>query len=243
MAYVSADAVQFLPDGQLASGSEAARAAVSRLLAAPHTRIQWHAGTVVVAPGGEVAHVQGSYSYDHDAGGGANAVDRGRLIEVWKRRADGGWRCVFGSWTPETGASPAAAPAPARVPIVPTAPSAAPSPSPSPAPSPARTAEARYGAAPVGYLDALHQYFQDHLKDPESIQYQTVTEPEPGSLNGASGGVLMRNTREYGWLVKATINARNPQGAYVGPKTYQFLFRGEKLVRATAPLPDGEMLN
>ena len=51
----------------------------------------------------------------------------------------------------------------------------------------------------------------------------------------------MRETREYGWTVKATINAKDSHDSYVGFKTYTFLFRGEKIVDARLPLPGDEM--
>jgi hypothetical protein len=101
----------------------------------------------------------------------------------------------------------------------------------------------KYGDVPVNYLQTIRQYFQEHLVDPQSIQYQEVTNPEQGALSGISSGLLMHEVKNFGWIVKATINARNAHGSYVGFKTYQFLFRGEQLVRATAPPPAGEMIN
>ena len=39
----------------------------------------------------------------------------------------------------------------------------------------------------------------------------------------------------YGWLVKATINAKNSYGGYIGFKTYTFLFRGEAITDTIDP--------
>jgi len=53
--------------------------------------------------------------------------------------------------------------------------------------------------------------------------------------------LLLREKRDYGWTVKATINAKDSHDRYVGFKTYTFLFRGEKIVDARLPLPGDEI--
>jgi hypothetical protein len=94
---------------------------------------------------------------------------------------------------------------------------------------------------PIGYEKAIRQYYLAHLKHPESVQYREITPPEQGYTTEVTGGLLMRETREYGWTVKATINAKDSHDTYVGFKTYTFLFRGEKIVDARLPLPGDEM--
>jgi hypothetical protein len=51
----------------------------------------------------------------------------------------------------------------------------------------------------------------------------------------------MRERRDYGWTVKAIINAKNSRGRYVGLKTYTLLFRGEKIMHALSPLSEDEL--
>ena len=94
---------------------------------------------------------------------------------------------------------------------------------------------------PTDYKQAILKFFQERLKYPESIQYNGITEPQQGYSTAVTGGFLMREKREYGWTVKATINAKNSHDRYVGFKTYTFLFRGEKIVDARLPLPEDEM--
>lgn len=100
------------------------------------------------------------------------------------------------------------------------------------APTEAEMAVADYGAEPQHYLDSIHAYFNQTLKDPASIQYRLVTMPEHGYThfsNAFTGRTL------YGWLVRAEINAKNSYGGYTGFQTYQFLFRGDQLVNVTTP--------
>jgi hypothetical protein len=108
-------------------------------------------------------------------------------------------------------------------------------------PTPAREVATKYGDMPTDYKEAIRKYFLEHLKYPDSVQYQGITKPEQGYTTAVTGAFLMREKREYGWTVKATINAKNSHDSYAGFKTYTFLFRGEKIVDARLPLPGDEM--
>jgi Lipocalin-like domain len=105
---------------------------------------------------------------------------------------------------------------------------------------PARVAATKYGDMPTNYKEAIRKYFLEHLKYPDTIQYREVTKPEQGYTTAVTGTFFMRETREYGWTVKATINATNSNNSYVGFKIYTFLFRGEKIVDTRLPLPGDE---
>jgi hypothetical protein len=99
----------------------------------------------------------------------------------------------------------------------------------------------KYGNIPTDYQQAIQKYFLEHLKYPDSVRYQEITKPEQGYTTTVTGGFFMREKRNYGWTIKATINAKNSRGSYVGFKTYTFLFRGEMIVDARLPLPGDEM--
>ncbi len=107
-------------------------------------------------------------------------------------------------------------------------------------PAPAREAATKYGDTPTHYAEAIRKYFLEHLKHPESVQYRELTAPEQGYTTEITGGLLMHEKRQYGWTVKATINAKDSHDSYVGFRTYTFLFRGEKIVDARLPLPADE---
>jgi hypothetical protein len=94
---------------------------------------------------------------------------------------------------------------------------------------------------PVNYREAIEAYFKRMLKDPDSIRYREVTRPEQGYATTVTGLFVAHESRQLGWTVRATIDAKNSNGGYVGFKTYVFLFRGEKLLSAKAPPPADEM--
>jgi ketosteroid isomerase-like protein len=252
VAFYAADAIARLPDDRLASGGELLRRNVSRFLARPHLSIAWRPIKVELAESGDLAFLTGAYELRFGDSLGAQVSDRGRRLEIWRKRADGNWRCIVDAWNlDEPIAAPSvAAPAnsqgtaPAAGSAAPLVQAERPSPTavPESAPPTAARAEAvKYGDMPAGYQEAIRKYFLEHLKHPDSVQYREITQPEQGYMTAVTGTFFMSEKREYGWMVKATINAKNSQDGYVGFKTYTFLFRGEKIVDARSPLPGDEM--
>jgi ketosteroid isomerase-like protein len=252
MAFYAADAVILLPNDQLASDKEIVRHSVSYLLALPHFSVAWSPIKVQVSWSGEQALLIEAYELRFGDSRGEPVSERGRRLEIWRRQADGIWKCVVDTWNLDDPiAAASAAPLASAQGVLPT-PGAAASPAqPAPAPlagvldagplKPAPTGATKYGEMPTNYKDAIREYFPKHLKHPDSIQYREITSPEQGYTTAVTGTFLMRETLTYGWTVKATINAKNSRDSYVGFKTYTFLFRGEKIVDVRLPLPGDEM--
>jgi ketosteroid isomerase-like protein len=238
MAFYAADAIVLLPDDQLASGKELLRHIVTRLLALPHLSVAWRPINVEVARSGDLALLIGAYELSFGDSRGTPVSDRGRRLEIWRKQVDGTWKCIVDTWNLDKPIAAAAAPPASALGTSPTPGSAAALAAP---PPPARVVATKYGDMPTDYEDVIRKYFLEHLKYPESVQYRDVTTPAQGYTTAVTGTFLMKETREYGWKVKATINAKNSHDSYVGFKTYTFLFRGEKIVDARLPLPGDEM--
>lgn len=241
MSFYAADAIVLLPNEQLASGQEPVRRAVSRLLALTHLSIAWHPIDASVARSGDLAFLVEAYELRFDDSRGAPVSDRGRRLEIWRRQIDGSWKCFVDNWNldaPVTAESAAALAQP-ETPVA-----AAPDPAPaadSGPPAPVHVAATKYGDLPTNYQEAIRKYFLEHLKHPQTVQYREITQPEQGYTTELTGGLLMREKRNYGWTVKVTINAMDSHDHYVGFKSYTFLFRGERIVDARFPLPGDEM--
>ena len=252
MAFYAADAVVLLPNDQLASGSDLLRRSVSDLLALPHLSVIWSPIRVEVTQPGEKALVLDAYELRFEDSRGALVSDRGRRFEIWRRQADGTWKCMVDTWNfDQPIAAPPAVPSESAQATSPTVLSAEPLAKPAPLPhvaapdtgppSPAGSVVTKFGEMPIHYKEAIRKYFLEHLRYPDSVQYREIGDPEQGYTTSVTGTLLMRETHAYGWTVKATINAKNSRDSYVGFKTYTFLFRGEKLVDIRLPLPGDEM--
>jgi len=252
MSFYAANAIVLLPNDQVASGKELVRQTVSRILALPHLSVAWRPIEAKVARSDDLAFLIEAYELRFDDSHGVPVSDRGRRLEIWRMQADGSWKCIVDTWSSDApiAASSASPPASAQA-ASPTAGSAAPlaqaqPPLPAAAlesgpPAPERGAATKYGDMPNNYEESIRKYYLEHLKHPESVQYREITQPQQGYTTEVTGGLLMREKREYGWTVKATINAKDFHNSYVGFKTYTFLFRGEKIVDARLPLPGDEM--
>lgn len=234
MSFYANDAIVLLPKDALTSGKDPIRRAVTHLLALPHLSIAWRPIEVNVARSGDLAFVIGAYELRFDDSHGAPVADRGRRLEVWRKQPDAAWKCIVDTWSLDEPIAAGAPPAPsAQSPPLP----AAALESGPPAPAAAREAGSRYGDQPVHYEEAIREYFREHLKHPESIQYREITRPVQGYLTQVTGGFLMREKREYGWTVRATIDAKDADGGSGDSKIYMFLFRGEDIVDARLSLP------
>jgi ketosteroid isomerase-like protein len=247
MAFYSTDAIVLAPNVQIASDRQLVRQTVTSLLTLPHLSIAWHPIKVEVAASGDLAYLIGAYELRYDEASGARFSDRGKLLEIWRRQSDGSWKCSVDTWNSDgPGAAVAAPAAPATIPVgrLPAAVSESSSPaanSVTPPRSSVQALAADYGDMPTQYEEAVRQYFQMYLKDPDSVRYQEITKPERGYVTTVAGAIFTHEAHLKGWTVRATINARNSRGAYVGFKTYTFLFRGEKIVHTISPLAGGEM--
>jgi len=138
---------------------------------------------------------------------------------------------------PAPAAAPVTSPAPAPAAASPPASAPAPASAPSPVPAAAGSSSKQYGGEPVEYRTAIQQYLHDHLADPEESQVREISAPSQGYLTRLTGTVLMRETRTYGWLVKATVAEHSSSGSGELLRTYTFLFRGEEIVAVQSTLP------
>jgi len=245
LAFYAADAIVLPPNAPLASGAERIRQTVTSLLALPHSSISWHPIKTEVAASGDLAYVIGTYEFKFDDSHDVPVWDQGKLLEIWRQRADGSWKCIVHTWSSNGPSTQTAQPAPASganlapaAAEMPMHPGSAELPAPSAAPPGPISG---YGEIPAHYEESIRQYFQTYLKDPESVVYKEISRPEKGYATTVTGALFTHETRLLGWTVNATVNAKNSRGRYVGFKTYTFLFRGEKIVHTASPIAEDEM--
>ena len=93
VSYYSDDAVLLPPNAPIASGKQAIRASWSALLE-PSITVDWRATRVDVSQSGDLAYLVGVYTLTMKNPLGKPTVDRGKLIEVFKKQADGKWKTV-----------------------------------------------------------------------------------------------------------------------------------------------------
>lgn len=94
-----------------------------------------------------------------------------------------------------------------------------------------QAATADFGPYPAGYQDQIQSYLDGRLKDPYSAQVEFGTPYKAGMYQG----LLFGNGWDFGYAVKADVNAKNSYGGYTGSQPYYFFIRDGQLSRT---LPD-----
>jgi ketosteroid isomerase-like protein len=106
MAFYSDDAIVLPPNEQKVDSKEGVRKEIGALLSAPGLSIHWKPTKVEVAKSGDLAYTQGSYELTANDAKGKPATDHGKTLEIWKKQADGSWKCIADMWSSNLPAPP-----------------------------------------------------------------------------------------------------------------------------------------
>src|SRR5690349_24425086 len=93
ISYYSDDAVVMPPNIPTLTGKDAIRTLWKSMLDSPGFSGGWKATKVEVARSGDLAYVSGTYEFNEKDDGGKPMTDKGKFLEVWKKQADGNWKC------------------------------------------------------------------------------------------------------------------------------------------------------
>ena len=106
VAFYADDAVLLPPNAPIATDRKSIRESWAGLLG-PHTAVSWKVSKVEVASSGELGYLYGTYSLSiQDPKGGPPVRDTGKLVEIWKKQADGKWRCIVDTYNSDLPAAP-----------------------------------------------------------------------------------------------------------------------------------------
>jgi ketosteroid isomerase-like protein len=94
ISYYSDDAVVMPPNIPTLSGKEPIRSLWKSMLDSPSFSGGWKVTKVEVARSGDLAYVSGNYEFNEKDDSGKPITDKGKYLEVWKKQADGNWKCV-----------------------------------------------------------------------------------------------------------------------------------------------------
>lgn len=93
VSYYTDDAYLLPPNEPIAIGKKAIRESWAKLLG-PGVRTTWQVTKVEVARSGDLAYLVGVYQLSMKDAKGKPVEDRGKIMEVWKKQADGKWKAV-----------------------------------------------------------------------------------------------------------------------------------------------------
>ena len=95
VAYWTTDARVILPGQPVIVGTAAIRQMVAGMQAIPGFHISWAPDSAVVSPGGDFGYTYGMNRITAPDSTGNLRTSEGRYITVWRREANGPWRCTF----------------------------------------------------------------------------------------------------------------------------------------------------
>jgi ketosteroid isomerase-like protein len=102
LAFYAGDAVVLPPNAPIAKDSKSIRDSWAGLLG-PNTSVSWKASKVEVAKSGELGYLYGTYQLSiKDPKGGPGMSDTGKIVEIWKKQADGKWKCIVDMYNSDT---------------------------------------------------------------------------------------------------------------------------------------------
>jgi uncharacterized protein (TIGR02246 family) len=98
ISYWSDDAVIIPPGQPVVEGKAAIRTFVTDSLKIPGFKIHWVSREVRFSPDGQLAYMRGDSEMTVPGPDGQPTTLSGRGITIWRRDADGVWRCVVDTW-------------------------------------------------------------------------------------------------------------------------------------------------
>lgn len=104
------DAVVLPGDAPIANTKQAIRGVWAPMVA-PNATISWEVNQAEVARSGELGYLRGAYRLVTKDAAGKETTEVGKFAEVWKKRADGKWKCAVDTFSAD---APPPTPAPEK---------------------------------------------------------------------------------------------------------------------------------
>lgn len=98
VSYWADDATIYPANAPAVKGKDAIRQFVTESMEIPGFSISWQPTEVVVGPSGELGYTTGENAFTVPDADGNLITTRGRYVTIWRKEADGSWKCVVDIW-------------------------------------------------------------------------------------------------------------------------------------------------
>ena len=103
--YWADDAIVLPPDAVAVVGKQAIREFVAASLKLPGFAISWEASQAVIAANGDLGYTVGTNKVTMLGSNGSPVTTVGKAVTVWRKEANGTWRCVLDIWNADSSRS------------------------------------------------------------------------------------------------------------------------------------------
>ncbi len=98
LGFYSADAIMMPPGENICTDAASREASIKNMFATPGIELNFHSTKVEVARSGELGYADGVYLMKSKDAKGNNYRETGKYCEIWKKQADGSWKCISDIW-------------------------------------------------------------------------------------------------------------------------------------------------
>jgi len=98
VAYWTDDARVYPPGQPVVTGKAALREFVGSMAEIPGFSVGWEPADAKVGPSGQMGYTWGTIEFSHNDADGNLVTESGRYVTVWRKEADGAWRCSMDIW-------------------------------------------------------------------------------------------------------------------------------------------------
>jgi ketosteroid isomerase-like protein len=99
VAFYADDAVVLPPNEAMATNKDEILKSITDLLALPGLSVSWQTAKAEAARSGDLAYTYGTYELTSNDARGNATTDHGKYSEVWRKQADGSWKCIVDMWS------------------------------------------------------------------------------------------------------------------------------------------------
>jgi uncharacterized protein (TIGR02246 family) len=107
LAFYADDAVVMPGDAPIANTKQAIRDLWAPMMA-QDISVSWQANQVEVAQSGDLGYAIGTYQLVTKDAAGNSSTERGKLLEIWKKQANGKWKCAVDNFSADAPPAPSA---------------------------------------------------------------------------------------------------------------------------------------
>ena len=107
VAFYSDDAVVMPGDAPVANTKQTIREVWAPMLV-PNASVSWQVNQAEVARSGDVGYARGVYHLVMKDAAGKATTEQGKFVEIWKKQADGKWKCAVDSFSADAPPAPPA---------------------------------------------------------------------------------------------------------------------------------------
>ena len=98
LTYWTEDAIVLAPDAPAIVGKAAIREFVRQTASMPGFSITWRPELAVVSKDDDMAYIVEANRTTLNDAGGRSQTQFGKAVTVWRKQADGTWKCVIDTW-------------------------------------------------------------------------------------------------------------------------------------------------